>query len=44
MLKNKIQLGKYEDLIGFIQLVMNQTAWDLVNSKDLQRTDQRKGV
>ena len=37
-LKTKIQLSKFEDLIGFIQWFMNQTAFHLVDRKGALRS------
>ena len=42
LLNNKIQLSKSEDLIGFIQQVMNRISSHQANGKDLLRVQKRK--
>ena len=42
MLKNIIQLSKFEDLIGFIQGFMNQAASQLADRKELQRAAEKE--
>lgn len=40
LLKNKIHLSKFEDLIGFIQRIVTLTASHLADRKVLQEADQ----
>ena len=44
LLKNKIQPSKFEDLIGFIKLFMNEAASHLANTGELQGTAQNGKV
>ena len=42
MLKNKIQLNKFEDLMGFSKQFMNWAALHLASRKELQRATERE--
>lgn len=44
LLKNKIQPGEFEDLIGFIKGVVNRAASHLVSRGELQRATEREGL